>query len=88
MNEQSARRVFLHFIGAAILSSSTSSADAFENRIGEMNPLLKGVPYGANTPQPRMVGGVGELSASMVCVPSEQKWDQHITFMYLFRYNH
>lgn len=59
--EGSGRRAFLKVAGAAVFGlGAANGASAFENRIGELLPSLKGVPYGENTPQPKMVGGVGE----------------------------
>jgi hypothetical protein len=59
--EATGRRGFLKAAGAAVVGlGAAKGASAFDNRIGDLLPSLKGVPYGANTPQPKMVGESGE----------------------------
>ena len=59
--EATGRRGFLKAAGAAVVGlGAAKGASAFDNRVGDLLPSLKGVPYGANTPQPKMVGESGE----------------------------
>jgi len=54
------------FVGGAI----RSPAEAFENRIGQLFPQLKGRPYGASTPVPQ---GVGTGDSLKGCPSTEEK---------------
>lgn len=57
--------------GAAVVAGFclTNPAQAFDNRIGELFPQLKGKPYGASTPVPK---GVGDGDALKTCPSSEE----------------